>query len=459
MKNVSISLKMLSVALVLSVGVVKAQVKDSSLTSPTSSTVPTPVTAVTPTPAKVEDFKPSGKLWGQVFMDYYYVNHQDSLGRGVGQYANGGKGPNAGEYADNRNELQYRRIYLGYNYDIAPKFSAEFLLSSEKDVPGGDVSGTGAGGTGIGSLTQFIKYANIRWKGIFPGSDVVVGQMATPAFATSSEPIWGYRSVEKTIADFRGTNSYDLGISLQGKFDPKNGNYGYNIMFGNGTKANPADTVKATNPGTFKTIYADVYAKFLDKKLIVDLYSDYTLTSRTSSTPTASTFTQSRNMIKLVVGYSAPKLSVGVEGFITNLANQFTATTKATPAKKDTLSPIAAGISFFVRGPIWKNKIGFFARYDAFNPNMSINNTKYSAYSATSFNTAGSGYTQSAFAREQFITAGLDFTPNKNFHIMPNIWYNSFAAQTINPAKPPVRATASDYTMVYRITFAYTFGK
>ena len=101
-------------------------------------------------------------------MDYYYVAHQDSLGRGTGQYSNGGKTPITGEYANNRNELQYRRIYLGYNYDIAPKFSAELLLSSEKDVPGGDVSGTGAGGAGLGSLTQFIKYANIRWKGIFP---------------------------------------------------------------------------------------------------------------------------------------------------------------------------------------------------------------------------------------------------------------------------------------------------
>ena len=84
MKNVSTSLKMLGVALTLSIGIVKAQVKDSSLTSPTSSTVPTPVTTVAPTAPK-EDFKPGGKLWGQVFMDYYYVNHKDSLGRGVGQ--------------------------------------------------------------------------------------------------------------------------------------------------------------------------------------------------------------------------------------------------------------------------------------------------------------------------------------------------------------------------------------
>ncbi|HMG81606.1 MAG TPA: hypothetical protein VK559_01095 [Ferruginibacter sp.] len=453
MKNVSISLKMLSVALVLSVGVANAQVKDSSLTSPTSTTVPTPVTVVTPTPEPKKDvFVPGGKLWGQVFMDYYYVAHQDSLGRGTGQYSNGGKTPITGEYAKNRNELQYRRIYIGYNYDIAPKFSAELLLSSEKDVPGGDVSGTGAGGAGIGSLTQFIKYANIRWKGIFPGSDVVVGQMATPAFATSSEPVWGYRSVEKTIADFRGTNSYDLGISLQGKFDPKKGNYGYNVMFGNGTKAAPADTVKSTNPGTFKTIYADVYAKFLNKKLIVDLYSDYTLTFRRPGTPTTSSFEQSRNMVKLMVGYTDKRFAVGVEGFITNLSNQMNATGTA---KVDTLSPIATGLSIFARGSItsWLN---IFARWDGFNPNNSINNGKYSAYNSGGFaNSAGGGYTVAGFAKESFISAGLDFTPNKNVHIIPNIWYNSFASQAKNAAGDAKK----DNTTVYRITFAYTFGK
>jgi hypothetical protein len=441
MKNVSISLKMLFVALALSIGIAKAQDKKDSIAPVAPNAAPTVVA-----PVAKKDFTPSGKLWGLAFVDFFYVNHQDSLGRGVGQYANGGALPNAGNYPDNRSEFQYRRIYLGYNYDFASNLSAEFLLAAENDIAGKDVN---AGG----SFSPYIKYANVRWKGIFSGSDVVFGQMATPAF-TCSEQVWGYRSVEKTIADFRGTNSYDLGISLQGKFDPKNGNFGYNIMYGNGTKATPISN-------NFKTVYADIYAKFMDKKLIFDLYSDYTVTARTSSTPTTSTFTQSRNVIKLFVGYTTPKLSIGAEGFITNLANQMTAK-NATSGKTDTLSPIAAGISLFARGPIWKNKIGFFARYDAFTPNSSIDNKKYSAYNAAAFNTAGSGYTQLGSSREQFITAGLDFTPNKNFHIMPNIWYNSFAAQTnkANTATPlPVRATASDYILVYRVTVAYTFGK
>lgn len=453
MKNVSISLKMLSVALLLSVGIVNAQVKDTTLASPSSTTVPTPVTVVTPTATPVvtkENFKPGGKLWGQTFLDYLYVNHQDSLGRGVGQYNNGGALPNAGNYSDNRNEFQYRRIYLGYNYDFAYNISAEFLLAAENDLPNKDVN---VGG----NFSPYIKYANVRYKNIFPGSDIVVGQMATPAFATSSEPVWGYRSIEKTITDFRGENSFDLGVSLQGKFDPKTGNYGYNVMFGNGVKAAPV-----TN--NYKTIYADVYAKFLDKKLIVDLYSDYLVTNRVNSTPTTPTFTQDRNMIKLFVGYTTPKLSVGAEGFITNLGNQMTATNKTTGIK-DSMNTTALGISLFARGPILGPKFGWFARYDAFTPNSKIDNGKYSAYNGTSFNSAGTGYTVAAFSREQFITAGLDFAPNKNLHIMPNVWYNDFHGQTVvgsaatTVAKDPTRATAYDYTLVYRITVAYTFGK
>src|SRR5277367_824113 len=64
-------------------------------------------------------FKPSGKLWGQVFADAIYKAHSDSLNRGFGQYAG------TTNYPKNVNEFQFRRIYLGYMYDITPKFTAE----------------------------------------------------------------------------------------------------------------------------------------------------------------------------------------------------------------------------------------------------------------------------------------------------------------------------------------------
>ncbi len=140
--------------------------------------------------------------------------------------------------------FQFRRVYLGYNYDISPKFSAEFLLACEDDFNGASVT-QGSAGTAIGDVTQggkftpYVKYANIRWKNIYKNSDLVVGQ-PTPTFASfaktgrndqTSEEVWGYRSIERTISDIRRTPSYDMGVSLQGWFDNK-GNFGYMIMAG-----------------------------------------------------------------------------------------------------------------------------------------------------------------------------------------------------------------------------------
>ncbi len=60
--------------------------------------------------------------------------------------------------------------------------------------------------------------------------------------------------------------SNDVGISLQGKFNDK-GDYGYNLMIGNGSGAKP-------EADKFKKFYGDVYLKFLDQKIILDLGAD-----------------------------------------------------------------------------------------------------------------------------------------------------------------------------------------
>ena len=117
-------------------------------------------------------------------------------------------------------------------------------------------------------LAFYVKLANLRIKDIWKGTDLVLGQVATPAFPMSSEPIWGYRSIEKTIIDIRGTPSYDLGATLQGKFDPATGNFGYDLMVGNGTGAKPEGD-------KYKWFYGDIWGKFFDKKLYVNFYTDY----------------------------------------------------------------------------------------------------------------------------------------------------------------------------------------
>ena len=96
-------------------------------------------------------FKPSGKLWGYTFGDYYYKAHSDPLNRGgANQYTGIEKG---------RNAFQIRRVYLGYNYEISPKFAAEVLLAAEDNI----TTSTGATSgdlLGDNKLSFYIKLAN-----------------------------------------------------------------------------------------------------------------------------------------------------------------------------------------------------------------------------------------------------------------------------------------------------------
>lgn len=368
-------------------------------------------------------FKPSGQLWGYAFGDYYYKAHSDALNRGgANQYTNIEQG---------RNAFQFRRVYLGYNYNIAPKFTAELLLAAEDNT-------VTSGGITTGDLlsdnkyTFYIKQANLRWKNLWKGTDLVVGQMATPAFSLVTEAIWGYRSIERTITDIRRTPSFDLGAALQGKFDPGTDNYGYNVMVGNGTSARPEND-------KFKWFYGELWAKFFDKKLIVDLYADY---QRLNWTPA---YHHSRNMIKGFVGYTTPKLTVGVEAYI-NHGNHDVVGMKSTSA--DTISANAEGISLTVRGPIMKDKLGFFARVDNYNPDVNYNAGSYDIYK-------GLTPTYEPNNKETFVTAGLDFTPIKNAHFMPNIWFNQYRSERSGTTGSANR----DYDLVYRLTFHYVFGR
>ncbi len=348
------------------------------------------------------EFKPSGKLWGLVFGDYYVKVHADSLNRGNVQYSNIPK---------NFNAFAIRRVYLGYDYQITEKFSTQLLLANEND--NADASG---------ERTLYIKAANIRWKNIVKNNDLVIGQTSTPIFAMMSEQVWGYRSIEKTVADMRKFgSSNDLGIAWQGKLNDK-GDYGYNFMIGNGTAQKP-ETDK------YKKFYGELYAKFINQKLIVDVTSDWEPSSAT----------QSKTTVKGFVAYQTDPLTVGFE-----IANQYQkAATKDTTlgaknAKTVDVTPLA--LSFFVHGQVIKSKLNYFARYDNYNPDTKFDaNIKYSSKVASD--------------KENFITAGLDWTPIKNLHIMPNIWVDTFSSMKNNVSGK----TKSDYDMAARLTCYFIF--
>ncbi len=411
----------------------------------------------------------SGRIWGYGFGDFAYKGHSDSLNRGgANQYSGVPK---------NRTMFAFRRIYLGYDYNISKKFSAELLLAAEDNFAASNPPvGSAAPGTttamstgnSTGDLlsdqkfTFYIKNINVRWKGIWKGTDLVVGEMSTPAFPAITEKVWSYRSIERTIADIRRTPSYDMGVALQGVFDPGTKNFGYNLMVANGTSAKPEND-------NFKWFYGDVYAYFGKKHLVVDLYADYERLNWSG------TWHHSRQMLKGFIAWNSSATeksmnpgtgyTIGVEGFINNLSNDNFATKIA--GGVDTLSTAPSGISVYIHGDIIKNKLRFFARFDAYNPNNKVDNNTYSKYAGNTGNYNDNSFhttynytpatptvtyttTGDQTYKQTFITAGLDFKPSDRIHFMPNVWYNSYDSQV---------ASNKDHDLVWRLTFFFSFGK
>jgi hypothetical protein len=407
-------------------------------------------TDAAPKPADAT-FVPIRRLWGYGFGDLYYAPHVDAGNRGAETMYNG--------VPSNRNAFQFRRIYLGYDYDIDSRFTAEVLLASEPNANTG-VNGTTSIQNGDnlvdGKMGFFIKNFNLRYKNIWTGTDLVVGEMSTPGFAlngqaptdthngnnaptTLSETTWGYRFIEKTITDFHKNNSYDVGASLQGTFDPKTRNFGYVLMVGNNSTSSLLSAANA-NTGFYKIFYGDIWAKFFNKHLVVDIYGDYAPTAAA----TATLGSQEHNMQKIFAAYLNPKISIGVEAYTQKISNGVTNTTTKL-AEDATVN----AISIWAKGAIVKDKMGWFARYDGYNPDTQFNgadsytvNTNYGSYNPT--------------VKETFYTAGLDFTPAPKIHFAPNLWLIDYKDQ--RPATT-TGYVAPDHTLVVRATFYYTFGK
>lgn len=408
---------------------------------------------------------PQRRLWGFAFGDAYYDAHSPVLTSTLGKENNYYQTPTS------RNAFQFRRIYLGYDYEINKKFKAEVLLASEPNENTIPTSATSSvvGGDNLadGKMAFYIKNFNLRVREVWSGTDFVIGELSTPGFAlnepgtnaptTLSEATWGYRSIERTVSDFHKNNAYDIGAALQGTFDPTTKNYGYVFMIGDNTTSslttvyNPNNGLSATNPnpntGFFKIFYGDVWAKFLDQHLYIDLYADYLKTAYNQASTTVSDGTlgpQAHNMIKIFAAYSMPAFTFGVEAYTQNFKNGVTDNTTKQAANATTTA-----ISLWLRGSVVKNKWSYYARFDSYNPD-----TKFIAADNYTANTNYTSYDPTV--KEQFYTAGLDYTPVKNIHFMPNVWLTRYADQynTLTKGYLP-----NDHTLVYRTTFFYVFGK
>jgi len=380
-------------------------------------------------------WKPVRRLWGLAWGDFYYDAHADASNRG-------GESNYAG-VPTYRNAFQFRRLYLGYDYDIDKKFSAELLLSSEpngSNSVSGTTTITNADNLADNKMAFFIKLADLKVKNVWNGTDFVIGDQVTPLTTLLGDNIWGYRSVERTVADFHRSNTYDVGAALRGVFDPATQNFGYDFMIGDNTQSALLSAANA-NTGFYKIFYGDVYGKFLDKRLIFDIYADYVRTAPA----TAVLGGQDHQILKGLLAYTTPAITFGVEAYTQQIVN---AVTNVTAGKVGENATVEA-ISFYTRGAIYKDKLGFFARYDSYNPDNDFNGAD--VYTTNTNFTAYSPYT-----KEHFILAGLDYSPAKNVHFIPNVWFLQFEDlrdRTTTGWDP------DSHILVYRLTFTYVFGK
>ncbi len=330
-----------------------------------------------------EEFKPSGKIWGYAFGDYAYKLHADSAKRGNVQYS---------RLPKNYNSFNFRRIYFGFDYQFTPNISSQFLLAHESSF---EASPDNTDELTNNNSAVYIKTMNIRFANVIPRAVIVAGQQATPTFATLSESFWGFRSIEKTIADMRRVStSTDLGVGVFGKIG-KNENGGYDVLIGNGNGA------KLEN-NTFKKIYTSFYFYFFEKRLVIQANYEH---DRIASSPVR----QDISNFKIFAGYKTSKTSIGTEAFTQVKTNN-------TLADSIFTNVIPVGISFFLTHQTATNKVTFFARLDYYNPDKRFNKNKVYAIGYNSNN-------------EIFATIGVDFIPAKNVHLMPNLWYNKYKSK------------------------------
>lgn len=324
--------------------------------------------------------EPSGKVHGYVFGDYFYKIGGNAAEVSSSQYSKAEK---------DFQGFQFRRLYLYYDHTFDQKFSAQFLLE------GNDKVLDPAGKHGV-----FIKTAYLEIKDILPLASLSLGLVPTPTWSLLSEKVWNYRSIEKTITDFRGLgNASDIGLLLHGIFDV-DGMFGYHVMIGNGNGQKP-------EINKYKKYYAALFAKPM-KELILEGYVDYE--------PAASDL--NKMTLKGFAAYQSSAFTFGVE---------FVQQTQQNAGGKDT-NRVPLGIAVFAWAPLpIVDALNAFVRYDLYNPDTKITDKGY---------------------KEGFMTVGLDYMPIPNVHIMPNVWINTFSAKS---------SGEKDADVVGRVTFFYIY--
>jgi len=361
----------------------QAQQADSTATPDQPVLTPPPVPVVQTDP----DF-PRGRISGYMFGDAYYnvsgdPTHTYSGSADLGKVNIDGT-PNI---TRDLNGIQLRRVYFQLDNDLSVKFSTRFRLEMDgKELTSG------------GKLGVFVKNAYLQAKNVIPRGNFLFGEITTPTFE-NSETFWQYRSIEKTIVDFRGVApSSDLGIEMKGFLDA-NHKIGYSGMVGDGNGQKPENN-------RYKRLYLAIPILPI-KDLRIEPYVDYEWGVNGAD----------RNVYKVFAGYELKKGAIGVELVDAVQHSRVAANTEP------------RGLSAFGR-MAWTPTLATFMRYDRWETNKRADNR----------------------VDQDLFIGGVDWQPYKDVHVMPNVESLQYRAQGTGVAP-------SHHDTQARLTFFYSFSK
>lgn len=338
-----------------------------------------------------------GKISGQFFVDYFYNISRDGRFDSFDNVALDGM--------KDFNGFLLRRAAINYDHTISESFVARFRLEAD--------SKSNASNNKIG---VFVKDAYLKWKNIFKGSDLVAGIQPTPSFNVS-EKYWGYRSLEKTIQDLRGyVASRDFGLSLQGNLS-ESGDVNYVLMIGN----NSGNNVESNK---YKRFYVSVDFMPIDN-FVVAVSGDYKARPSLIDPNTGETKDNSGILGSLFLGYAEKnKYSFGVETVYEITQNGIFTGGNINPEYKN-----ANSLGFSAFGSVrFSELVGALVRYDYYDPVVD------DLFKGDSRN---------------LIMAGVDFKPQKNVSIIPNVVIESY--------EEVENVAAFDVSVTGRVTLYYFF--
>jgi hypothetical protein len=341
--------------------------------------------AVTPTPP---DF-PRGRISGYIFGDYYYNlvgDPRHAYNAAGADTVNPVNIDGSKPIGQDLNGFQVRRVYFQLDNDLSVRYATRLRL----EVDGRSL-------TSDGKLGVSVKAAYAQAKSVYPRADLLFGVLSTPIWE-GPEEFWQYRSIEKTIGDFRGLGSAaDIGVQLRGFADASH-RVGYVAMVGNGTGQKPEDN-------RYKKFYLSLPVRLGD--LRVEPYADYESASGS----------EDRATYKLFAGYEARRAALGIE--VLDRVNHRPAGGNREPR----------GVSLFARGTPAAT-LAAFARVDLWEPDRRL----------------------AQRVDSQLWIAGLDWQPLKDVHVMPNVEATQYLSKggAIAPAHHDLQA---------RLTIYYRFSR